>query len=908
MKQIILILSFFLFVFFTKAQNNTTFQANIAQIDTFIAQKNIDAAAKLLEKTTVDFPEKKLSKSEQLILQTQSGNFYLYYVENEILSFAAWKKAIPLAAELYPNDFRAQFKPIERYLYALSATGYYADLIAFVEKNRVEWEARFPPNSLEIAKIYNRYGAAFNNLGNYEKGDIFLKRAVLIAEKSDDSDANFYLTRLYYGVGLGLANRGHSKDAIENYEKSIVLLEKQNTIWTNDFGAQVYACIGEAYSSLKMEEKALPAKLKALEIYEKIYSPDDENLLYIWNALGVSYGTNGDFDKAIFYYEKVLKVDPKMTYTLSSMSKIYLQKGDFKKANEYLNRDFEVFGYSENCDFSKTTAPQRMSAHLLRKVQILEAQYKTTNDFLYLENALKTMSEVKRLALFNINRFDEKENKNAYYDDAILSQNKTIELDYQAFTETADTKYLENAFEEAEFSKSLLTYQSLAENTKSVAANVPELLKKIAKTEQENIANLEQEIFEKGANEQLNTQLFEAKKSYEFTKIKIQTVCKNYFETGMKMPSSSLVTAQNLLDNETTMLEYVVSDNAIFIFIVQKNDLQCVRLEKDFALEKTVIELYENIKKSPPTTTDYAKAANDFCEKSNFLYQKLISPIAVSLKKNLIIVPDAVLNQLPFEVLLTEKVIKSERFQQHHYWLEKQNISYANSANMLKLMQKNKNKTVFQGDFLGIAPFYDNSSVFLDSIKLLADVSRGGLRALPFSGEEVYRSAKLMNGKTLVGAAAAQENVLKELKKYRILHFATHGKANLTQGGFSYLAFSPQGKQLRMYARDISNLELQTELVVLSACETGTGELQRGEGVVGLSKAFVQSGAQNLITTLWAINDEKTKDLMVYFYTFLQQGKTKSEALQQAKLKYLREQKGSAAHPFYWAAFLEMGR
>ena len=549
MKQIILILSLSIFTFFTKAQNNTIFQANIAQIDTFIARKNINAAAQLLEKTIVDFPEKKLSKSEQLILQTKIGNFYLDYAENETLSFAAWKKAISLATELYPNDYKAQFKPIERYLYALIATGYYADLVAFVEKNRLEWEARFPSNSLEIAKVYNRYGAAFNNLGNFEKGDIFLKRAVSIAEKSDDSGANFYLARLYYGVGLGLANRGFFSEAIQNYEKSIVLIQKQNSIWT-DFAAQVFACIGEAYSSMKMEEKALPAKLKALEIYEKVYSPDDENLLYIWNALGVSYTVNGDSDKAIFYYEKALKTDPKMTYALSSMSKIYLQKGDFEKAYEYLNRDFAVFGYSENCDFSKTSSPQRLSAHLMRKAQILEAQYKATNDFLYLENALKTMSEVKRLALYNINRFDEKENKNAYYDDAILSQNKTIQLDYQAFTKTKNTKYIENAFEEAEFSKSLLTYQSLAENTKSVAVNVPELLKKTAKTEQENVANLEKEIFEKGANEQLNTQLFEAKKSYEFTKIKIQTVCKNYFETGMKMPSNSLATA----DRKSTRL------------------------------------------------------------------------------------------------------------------------------------------------------------------------------------------------------------------------------------------------------------------------------------------------------------------------------------------------------------------
>ena len=107
--------------------------------------------------------------------------------------------------------------------------------------------------------------------------------------------------------------------------------------------------------------------------------------------------------------------------------------------------------------------------------------------------------------------------------------------------------------------------------------------------------------------------------------------------------------------------------------------------------------------------------------------------------------------------------------------------------------------------------------------------------------------------------------------------------------------------------RDIYNLSLNADLVVLSACETGIGELKRGEGIISLARAFAYAGAKSIVTTLWSVDDARTKDLMVFFYRNLLQGMPKDEALARARSDYFEKYKGANAHPYFWAGFVGIG-
>ncbi|MBK8557785.1 MAG: CHAT domain-containing protein [Lewinellaceae bacterium] len=108
--------------------------------------------------------------------------------------------------------------------------------------------------------------------------------------------------------------------------------------------------------------------------------------------------------------------------------------------------------------------------------------------------------------------------------------------------------------------------------------------------------------------------------------------------------------------------------------------------------------------------------------------------------------------------------------------------------------------------------------------------------------------------------------------------------------------------------RDLYNLSLNADLVVLSACETGIGQLQRGEGIISLARAFSYAGARSILTSMWAVNDARTKDLMIAFYKNLKKEYSKDDALRRAKNDMLSSAKTQEqAHPFYWGGFIGIG-
>ena len=140
---------------------------------------------------------------------------------------------------------------------------------------------------------------------------------------------------------------------------------------------------------------------------------------------------------------------------------------------------------------------------------------------------------------------------------------------------------------------------------------------------------------------------------------------------------------------------------------------------------------------------------------------------------------------------------------------------------------------------------------------------------------------------------------------------STHGKADDRLGDFAFIGFGARklGFFEKLYARELYDFSLNADMVVLSACETGLGVLERGEGIISMSRAFAYAGAKSIFTTLWQVDDKNTKDLIVSFYQKMEEGENKSVALQKAKLDYLdcQEGKGERMHPFFWAGFVGIG-
>ena len=217
---------------------------------------------------------------------------------------------------------------------------------------------------------------------------------------------------------------------------------------------------------------------------------------------------------------------------------------------------------------------------------------------------------------------------------------------------------------------------------------------------------------------------------------------------------------------------------------------------------------------------------------------------------------------------------------------------------------------------LAMAPFYLEHESALKDFKIkdssILNIQQNILDTLPNSGKEIGLISKIYKGTYLYGQEAHLHKFKTLASSHQILHLSTHGQADDRIGDYAYLAFADSKNRSgfkKLYARDLYNLSLNADMVMLSACETGVGQLQKGEGIISLARGFAYAGAKSIFPTLWKVNDEKTKELVVDFYSFLQEGKAKDTALYLAKLNQIKRYKGygEASHPYFWAALIGIG-
>jgi CHAT domain-containing protein len=373
----------------------------------------------------------------------------------------------------------------------------------------------------------------------------------------------------------------------------------------------------------------------------------------------------------------------------------------------------------------------------------------------------------------------------------------------------------------------------------------------------------------------------------------------------------SLKEAQALCpDKNTVILEYSVGDSSSCLWVITQSAHQLFRLPPRKLLQEQ-IESFRFALLNPDQTN------NEFFTRGGYsLYQKLLQPAEPYLTKKtkLIVIPDGILNYLPFEVLLTENkgINTGTPYSVLPFLIKKYPVSYVQSASVLKSLLSEQSgvrqadpgnkKLVAFGD-----PVYENVN----------DTSRSSSKnyqRLEYTGKEIENIASLFkkgNADIYLRGDATEENIKREgeLKKFNYVHFATHGFIDEAKPDLSSLVLTQDNNSEEdgfLQATEIFNLNLNADLVVLSACQTGLGKLIRGEGMVGLTRAFMYAGTPSVLVSLWSVKDASTATLMTDFYKNLIKEKlSKTEALRKAQLSMLGDEK--FAHPFYWAPFVIVG-
>ncbi|MDZ7689896.1 MAG: CHAT domain-containing protein [Balneolaceae bacterium] len=268
--------------------------------------------------------------------------------------------------------------------------------------------------------------------------------------------------------------------------------------------------------------------------------------------------------------------------------------------------------------------------------------------------------------------------------------------------------------------------------------------------------------------------------------------------------------------------------------------------------------------------------------------------------ENIILIPDSYLFQLPMDIIPTTKPAHSYSYGGTSYIIEEYQTEYLTSLN--ELVYSSEAERSFTWDYVGFG-----ISTFEDS--------KSDLMPLPYASTEVNLISDALQNfdqrRTLVEEQSTETAFRQMAPDTRILHLATHSTVSESDPLFSTIYMSAPGDSTeqeqfsnQIFAYELFEMNLNNELIMLNSCESGSGSYLQGSGIVGISRALRFAGAQSLVLNLWSVNDMMASDFAVQFYTSLNDGDSKSEALRKAKVHFLKQKN---ANPHYWGPYMLIG-
>lgn len=342
---------------------------------------------------------------------------------------------------------------------------------------------------------------------------------------------------------------------------------------------------------------------------------------------------------------------------------------------------------------------------------------------------------------------------------------------------------------------------------------------------------------------------------------------------------------QEALHEGELLLQYFWGDSAVVVFAVGKRQLNIHSIPRSAGLDRSIDTLraaLTNWRLSPEKYSDFAAP----------VYRQFCAPLLETAGKaqRLIIVPDGPLWAVPFEALTRSD---------GRFLMQDHVISYHWSGTLW--LQAHAQGHLATAEYGGFAPQYPAPS------SLLATLG-ANLNDLPEARAAVAAAAAAWGGTVWQGPAVDKALFQREAGRYGILHLAMHGLLDLHDRTRTGLAFPAPGDSIRLLnTLEISQMDLSAQLAVLSACNTGSGVVFRGEGVMSLSRAFALAGCPAITANLWEVPSRETNDITAAFLRFLQSGKSKDEALRTAKLDFLDHAESERRHPFFWAGQVLIG-
>ena len=801
-----------------------------------------------------------------------------------------------------------------------------------------------------LGSIYVNLGNIYRLGGDYNQALIYQKNANRILMKdSIKNNLNFHKSK--YSIAEIQLKLGYNYEVIQFANSTL-----KNT--SAELKPSLYDLIALAYKNESKFDLSEKNYLNAISSWIKLYGDDNIELISEYLAYASLLMSQKNYEKALLYSTKaksiVLKFYGEKSTTYAEVQSnfgdyYYLKNSeagqidDFRaQRKKYLN---EAIQYYQNSIVSLVDSFQV-------KDPFVEPPLKNViSDIQLVEVFKKKALSMEKLADIYLSEFDNK-NSIKYYNASLnslsnaidlihrlqigfenedskffLSQNQestfleAINISYKLYRQTKRFEFIAKAFEFSERSKSSNLLASVKDVKAKEFGGIPDSLMKKENVLKGNIANYNSMLFEENHSESPDYQkvnlysakMFKYNEEYNRLIDSFEKLFPQYYALKYENKVIGIKEIQSKINNRESFLEYFVSEpesktskGEIYRFLITKDSVNFSKEIIDYSFVNNIQSIHDFLV-NPNYLNTKKKDFVEYSVAAYGLYEKLIKPVAKKLNgTSLTIIPHDKLSYIPFDALLTQLPDTSVmNFRNLKYLVRDYAINYSYSATLLYDYFDQKKRS--SKSLLVFSPQYNSQESRIDPETAVSYF----LSPLPGAKDEVKGISKFVSSVSFVDDEAQENTFKEEAPQFDILHLAMHTIINDSVPMLSKLVFSkPDQKSTDdgfLNAYEIYNMKLNARLAVLSACETGTGKLQRGEGVMSMARGFIYAGCPSIVMTLWQVEDKSGVKIMEDFYKYLSKGKRKDVALRMAKLNHLNNSDPLTAHPHFWLGYVNIG-
>lgn len=804
-------------------------------------------------------------------------------------------------------------------------------------------------NHLHTAASYSNLSVVLYQKGDYQKA-LNYEKMVYGIRKEVYGENHPLTAQCLNNFGAIYEATGNHSQALTCHLQALATREASLPANHPDI-AMSYMNLANVYRHSNQFDKALSHHNKALEIKTAVYGNYSIDVAQTINNIGDIYFRKGDYTMAINKFAEAIrnlniamegKNHPDLANYYNNLAEGYLAINQTDSALQCIDSAIRVNTRSMSLTGGQSALlvsdqPAYLGSVYL-KARIYTKMYQNNRkDLRPLDLATKEYRKAVGYMHTLRSGYSGDESKQWLSEESSAILANAINTLYLKMQITNDAALPEELFGLMETGKYGILRESITRKRAMQVAGIPDSLIQKEKEMAAGIRSCKTEILNLDASidtlygaetGQLYKKLIGLEEQYEKMKTGLLKQFPAFEKFSKNVPAVTFSNICNTIDIKTALISYTIADTMLYIQVFTTEGDHLVHVTIDSTFASSLHNYLASIK---------TYAFEDFITESNSLYNILVVPVEklISNKEHLVIVPDKQLLYLPFETLCNNwKPAGNPDFSQAPYLIRKFDIGYHYAVNLfINTINNTPEPSRLSHGFIGFAPVFKTDSIngyILAQNKIIFDtltsdretmrsVSANGntWNELTYSENEIRDIVSLFDNKAIAAKgylhSMANERVFrKEAGHFNFIHIATHGMLNESFPDLSGLVFSPSfpgGDTTSnppkddgiLFSSELYDLSLNAGLVVLSACETGTGKLVKGEGLMSMTRAFLYAGIPNMVYSLWKVGDVSTHKLMVGFYKGILNGLSYSRALQQAKISLVGDEK--YAYPLFWGGF-----